>query len=94
MVLARGLPLGPLIGAQLAFAFAFDALLAWSRAIPTRSALDRSRLFFSTNLFLWFKPDWFYLQFLMVAVGFAAKELITWNKEGRKTHIFNLHPSR
>ena len=44
---------------------------------------------FSTNLFLWFRDDWFYLQFVMIAVGFAAKELIRWNKDGRRTHIFN-----
>ena len=25
----------------------------------------------------------------MVALGFAAKELIRWNKDGRRTHIFN-----
>src|SRR5258708_2050210 len=43
----------------------------------------------STNLFLWFKQDWFYLQFLMIAVGFAAKEFIRWRKDGRETHIFN-----
>ena len=46
-------------------------------------------IIFSTNLFLWFKPDWFYLQFLMVALGFAAKELIRWDKEGRSAHVFN-----
>jgi len=79
----------PLIGAQLAFAFAFDALLAWSRRDTYTFGFGPFPIIFSTNLFLWFKPDWFYLQFLMVAVGFAAKELITWNKEGRKTHIFN-----
>ena len=44
---------------------------------------------FSINLFLWFKPDWFYLQFLMVATGFAAKALIRWEKDGRPSHIFN-----
>src|SRR5678815_3100417 len=25
----------------------------------------------------------------MIAVGFAAKELITWQKDGRRVHIFN-----
>ena len=25
----------------------------------------------------------------MVALGFAAKELIRWNKDGRRVHIFN-----
>jgi TPR repeat protein len=44
---------------------------------------------FSINLFLWFKHDLFMFQLLMVAVGLAAKELITWNKNGRRAHIFN-----
>ena len=44
---------------------------------------------FSINLFLWFKPDWFWLQFLMIAVAFAAKEFIRWDKRGRRVHIFN-----
>jgi Flp pilus assembly protein TadD len=79
----------PLIGAQLAFAFAFDALLAWSRRDTYTLGFGPFPIIFSTNLFLWFKPDWFYLQFLMVAVGFLAKELIRWNKDGRRTHIFN-----
>src|SRR5262249_28596163 len=43
----------------------------------------------SINLFLWFKPDWFYLQFAIVALGLVAKETIRWNKEGRRAHIFN-----
>jgi Flp pilus assembly protein TadD len=79
----------PLIAGQLAFAFALDALLAWSRRDTYSLGFGPFPIIFSTNLFLWFKPDWFYLQFLMVAVGFAAKELLTWQKEGRRTHIFN-----
>lgn len=79
----------PLIAGQVAFAFALDALLAWSRRDTYSLGFGPFPIIFSTNLFLWFKPDWFYLQFLMVAVGFAAKELITWRKEGRRTHIFN-----
>src|SRR5262249_9618536 len=43
----------------------------------------------STNLFLWFKDDWFYLQFLMIAVGVLGKEFVTWTRDGRKTHVFN-----
>jgi tetratricopeptide (TPR) repeat protein len=79
----------PLIAGQLAFAYAFDALLVWSRRDTYTLGFGPFPIIFSTNLFLWFKPDWFYLQFLMVAVGFAAKELIRWNKQGRQTHIFN-----
>ena len=71
------------------FAYAFDALLAWSRRDTYTFGFGPFPIIFSTNLFLWFKPDWFYLQFLLVAVGFAAKELIRWNKDGRRVHIFN-----
>ncbi len=78
-----------LIAAQLVFAYAFDALLAWSRRDTYTLGFGPFPIILSTNLFLWFKPEWFYLQFLMVAVGFAAKELIRWEKEGRRVHIFN-----
>jgi len=78
-----------LIAAQLLFAYAFDMLLAWSRGAKYTLGFGPFPIIFSINLFLWFKPDWFYLQFLMVAVGFLAKAFITWEKDGRRTHIFN-----
>ena len=78
-----------LILAQLVFAYAFDTLLTWSRRDTYTLGFGPFPIIFSTNLFLWFKPEWFYLQFLMVAVGFTAKELIRWEKEGRWVHIFN-----
>jgi tetratricopeptide (TPR) repeat protein len=79
----------PLIVAQLLFAYAFDALLTWSRRDTYTLGFGPFPIILSTNLFLWFKADWFYFQFLLVAVGFAAKELIRWNKDGRRVHIFN-----
>ena len=78
-----------LIAAQLAFAYAFDMLLTWSRRERYVLGFGPFPIIFSINLFMWFKPDWFYLQFLMVAVGFAVKEFVRWNKEGRRAHIFN-----
>jgi hypothetical protein len=78
-----------LIAAQLAFAYAFDILLAWSRRDSYTLGFGPFPIIFSTNLFLWFRQDWFYFQFLMVALGFAAKDLLRWEKEGRQTHIFN-----
>ena len=78
-----------LIAAQLIFAYAFDILLSWSRRDTYTLGFGPFPVIFSINLFLWFKPDWFYLQFLMVALGFSAKELIRWDKEGRRVHIFN-----
>ena len=79
----------PLIVAQLLFAYAFDMLLSWARRGTYTLGFGPFPIIFSINLFLWFKPDWFYLQFLMVAVGFLAKEFITWEKDGRRAHIFN-----
>jgi hypothetical protein len=78
-----------LIAAQLLFAYAFDMLLSWSRRDTYTLGFGPFPVIFSINLFLWFKPDWFYLQFLMVALGFAVKELIRWDKDGRRAHIFN-----
>jgi hypothetical protein len=79
----------PLLAAQLAFAYAFDMLLAWSRRDSYTLGFGPFPVIFSINLFLWFKPDWFYLQFVMIAIGFAAKELIRWERDGRRAHIFN-----
>ena len=63
--------------------------LNWARRDTYVLGFGPFPIIFSTNLFLWFKPDWFYLQFVLVALGFAAKELIRWSKDGRQTHIFN-----
>ena len=79
----------PLLAAQLVFAYGFEALLSWSHRDTHTLGFGPFPVILSTNLFLWFKPDWFYLQFLMIAVGFAAKDLIRWTKEGRRVHIFN-----
>ncbi|HZW60484.1 MAG TPA: hypothetical protein VFE85_09325, partial [Woeseiaceae bacterium] len=46
-------------------------------------------IIFSINLFLWFRDDLFYLQFVMIAVGFMGKEFVRWRRDGRLTHIFN-----
>ena len=80
---------GYLILAQLFFAYAFDMLLCWSRRGAYTLGFGPFPVILSINLFLWFKPDWFYLQFAMVALGFAAKELIRWKRDGGRAHIFN-----
>jgi hypothetical protein len=78
-----------LLLAQLVFAYAFDMLLSWSRRESYLLGLGPFPIVFSTNLFLWFRDDWFYLQFLMIAVGFLGKEFVRWNRDGRRVHIFN-----
>lgn len=78
-----------LIAAQLVFAYAFDMLLAWSRRERYVLGFGPFPIVFSINLFLWFRDDWFYLQFLMIAAGFLGKEFVQWRRNGRDTHIFN-----
>jgi hypothetical protein len=78
-----------LLVAQIVFAYVFDMLLSWSRRQEYKLGFGPFPIIFSTNLFLWFRDDWFYLQFLMIAVGFLGKELIKWEREGRRVHVFN-----
>lgn len=78
-----------LIAAQIVFAYAFDMLLSWSMGRTYAVGFGPFPVIYSINLFLRFQDDWFYFQFLMVATGFLAKAFIRWERDGRKTHIFN-----
>jgi len=79
----------PLLFGQLLFAYAFDILLSWSRREEYVLGFGPFPIVFSTNLFLWFKDDWFSLQFLLIALGFLGKAFVRWNRDGRRVHIFN-----
>lgn len=79
----------PLLAGQLLFAYAFDMLLAWSRREQYLLGWGPFPIVFSTNLFLWFKDDWFFLQFALIALGFAGKAFVRWERDGRRVHIFN-----
>jgi hypothetical protein len=79
----------PLIAAQLLFAYGFDSLLSWTRRRTFVLGAGPFPVIFSITLFLWFKDDWFYFQFAMVALGFLAKEFLRWTRDGVNTHIFN-----
>ncbi len=78
-----------LIISQLLFAYLFDALLHWSRKKVWRFGFGPFPITLSTNLFLCFKDEWFYLQFLVIAFGLVVKEFVTWQRDGRRVHIFN-----
>ncbi len=79
----------PLILGQLVFLYAFDALLTWSRGRAWRLGFGPLPIILSTNVFIWFRDDLYALQFLMVATGALGKEFIRWNRDGKRTHIFN-----
>ena len=79
----------PLVAAQLLFAYAFHMLLTWSHRDTYVLGFGPVPIVLGINLFLWFTPEWFHLQLLMIGVGFVAKEYITWEKDGRRVHVFN-----
>jgi hypothetical protein len=79
----------PLLAGQLLFAYAFDTLLSWSRGEDYQLGWGPFPIVFSTNLFLWFKDEFFYWQFVLIALGFAGKAFVRWHREGKRVHIFN-----
>ncbi len=79
----------PLILAQIVFVYALDMLVCWSQRDKCILGFGPFPIVLSTNLFLWFRDDWFFLQFAMVAVGVLGKEFIRWKRDGKLTHIFN-----
>ncbi len=79
----------PLVLAQLLFAYAFDSLLSWTHRRKFALGFGPFPIVFSITLFFWFKDPWFYWQFVMLAMGLAAKEFVRWKRDGVNTHIFN-----
>ncbi|HEY2252954.1 MAG TPA: RnfABCDGE type electron transport complex subunit D [Planctomycetaceae bacterium] len=79
----------PLILAQAVIGCLCDILLSWSRGRAARVSFGIMPVILSTNLFLWFREDYFYYQIMMVALAFFSKEFLTWTYDGRRRHIFN-----
>jgi len=79
----------PLILAQIVFVYALDMLVCWSRRDKWISGFGPIPIVLSANLFLWFRDDWFFLQFVMLAIGVIGKEYLTWKRGGKSVHIFN-----
>ncbi len=79
----------PLILVQFAYLYAFDALFAWTRGRAWRFATGPLPIVLSTNLFIWFRDDWFFWQFAMISAGLLGKEFVKWTRDGRRTHVFN-----
>jgi hypothetical protein len=79
----------PLILAQIAFAYSLDMIVCWLRRDKWVLGFGPFPIILSTNLFLWFRDEYFFLQFALVAAGVLGKEFIKWTRDGRRTHIFN-----
>lgn len=79
----------PLVFAQLLFAYAVSVLLTWARRDDFELGFGPFPITISINFFLVFRPEWFHWQFVIVALGFLAKEFIRWERDGASRHIFN-----
>lgn len=78
-----------LIGVQVVFAYLFDLLMAWSRGRQWVIGFGPIPIVGSTNLFLWFRDELFFLQLAMIALCFLSREFLRWKREGQDIHIFN-----
>lgn len=79
----------PLIATQVLFAYILDAMLSWLRGKKWLLGFGPLPIVGSVNLFLWFREDYFYWQLVLIATTFFVKEFVTWNRNGKRTHIFN-----
>ena len=79
----------PLIAFQLIVAYTTEMLLCWWRGRAWNVGFGPFPIIGSINLFLWFQPQYFYWQILLVVFAFCTKEFIRWDREGRSSHIFN-----
>jgi len=78
-----------LIAFQIVFAYLFEMLLSWSRGKVWNLGFGPLPVVLSINLFMWFKPDFFIFQFLLLALTYLGKEFVTWKRNGKPTHIIN-----
>ena len=79
----------PLIAIQVVVFYAMEMLLQWSRGRPWRAGFGPLPVVGSINLFLWFEPEYFFGQLLLIAGALAAREFVRWRRDGRPSHIFN-----
>jgi hypothetical protein len=86
---AQVAPHAPRIALQLLWAFNLDILLSLWLYGNARLGFGVLPIVFSFNLFLWFQPQVFWLQFLFLGTAVASKHLFTWQRNGVQVHIFN-----
>ena len=79
----------PLIAIQVVVFYALEMLLQWSRGRTWRAGFGPLPVVGSINLFLWFEPEYFFGQLLLVAGALATREFVRWRRDGRSSHVFN-----
>ena len=79
----------PFILAQVAMAYILDILLSWWRRGRWVAGLGPIPVIGSINLFLWFRPEFWHWQVVMVLIAMGSKPFLRWTRDGKSTHIFN-----
>ena len=79
----------PFLLAQLVFACGLEMLLSWFRFRSWRFGLGPVPVVLSLNLFLWMTDEYALLQFGLIALAYGGRELVTWQRAGRRGHVFN-----
>lgn len=82
-------PFLPFIAAQILFVYSLDMLISWSRRDDWVLGFGPMPIVLSTNLFIWFRDDWFVFQFVLISVGLLGKQFLRWHRDGKLVHIFN-----
>jgi TPR repeat protein len=82
-------PFLPFIAAQILFVYTLDMLITYSRRDNWVLGFGPMPIILSTNLFIWFRDDWFAFQFVLISIGVLGKQFLRWHREGKFVHIFN-----
>ncbi len=81
----------PLILAQLVFLYGLDMLICWWRRDNWVLGFGPFPIILSTNLFLWYKDEWFFLQFLMDIQSFSHCAFPFFNRSAHnENHLDHL----
>ncbi len=78
-----------LVLAQLPFAYLIEMFIGWRRYGRFRLGFGPFPIVGSINLFLWMTDAWWGLQLGMVGIAYLARELLQWERDGVRQHIFN-----
>ncbi|MEZ4469998.1 MAG: hypothetical protein R3F60_04165 [bacterium] len=79
----------PLLLGQVLFLTTLEITASWLLGRRHRLGLGAVPIVFSTNLFMWYRDDFFVLQFAMLGVAWVTKEYIKWDRGGQRLHVFN-----
>lgn len=86
----------PLTIAQVLFAFLIDISWVWVRGYRSyRMSISPTPIVLSINLFLWFKDEVFYWQWLLILIAIISRSLLSWERSRfaqespRRVNIFN-----